>query len=475
MGIALLFPKEGIELGNKAVLKFHWSFQNLFDKEIQYADIAEIINEHQSLIKEDSLLATKVEQFTDTIRVNAKVLRSRIQTIEYPSGDSTLLNSFFKKLDNSGNKKLRILHYGDSQIEGDRISGFLRHLFQGEFGGSGPGLMPAIPAHAETSSIVHSASGNWLGHSVYYKKDTILPHTKFGILGGFSRFTSYKDDSLNQNKTIQKATIEFNRSGLAYSSVNKFTECRIFYGHCNEAVIVKGYVNDSLIWFEELDTTQRTKKIQWDFAFIPKDFKIEFEGTKSPDIYGIALDAKNGVALDNLPFRGSSGTDFSKLDRQQMKTIASYLNTGLIILEFGVNVVSHQVKSYLYYERAMTRQLKYLQSVFPNTPILVIGLSDISQRKGNYYQSFPNVELINQAQRNAARNANCVFWDLYKAMGGKNSMPSWVFAEPALAGKDFIHFTRKGGHVVAQMLYNALMQDYQEYQLNTDSVAMAIK
>jgi hypothetical protein len=123
----------------------------------------------------------------------------------------------------------------------------------------------------------------------------------------------------------------------------------------------------------------------------------------------------------------------------------------------------------------MTRQLKYLQSVFPNTPILVIGLSDISQRKGNYYQSFPNVELINQAQRNAARNANCVFWDLYKAMGGKNSMPSWVFAEPALAGKDFIHFTRKGGHVVAQMLYNALMQDYQEYQLNTDSVAMAIK
>jgi hypothetical protein len=52
-------------------------------------------------------------------------------------------------------------------------------------------------------------------------------------------------------------------------------------------------------------------------------------------------------------------------------------------------------------------------------------------------------------------------------MGGKNSMPSWVFANPPLAQKDFTHFNRKGGHIIAQMFYNALMAEYDAYQNNS--------
>ena len=35
---------------------------------------------------------------------------------------------------------LRILHFGDSQIEGDRISGVVRNQMQSRFGGCGIGL-----------------------------------------------------------------------------------------------------------------------------------------------------------------------------------------------------------------------------------------------------------------------------------------------------------------------------------------------
>ncbi len=197
----------------------------------------------------------------------------------------------------------------------------------------------------------------------------------------------------------------------------------------------------------------------------PKSFKIEFENVESPDIYGISLDAISGVAVDNLSFRGSSGTEFSRINYKQFKQMASYLNSGLIILEFGVNVVPYQTRSYSFYQRALTRELNYLKKVFNNTPILVIGVSDMSQRKGNYYASYPNIEKILEAQRLAALNANCIFWDLYHAMGGENSMPGWVFAEPSLARKDFTHFNRKGGHIVAQMLFNALMEEYEKYKI----------
>lgn len=465
LGISTVYPKSGIAIGENINLKFHFSWQNFGKPDVQYADITSIIDENQVLLEQDTVLQKPEIEKIDTIRAQASKLKGRVQAIEYPSGDSSILSPFFQKLSRAKTRRVRVLHYGDSQIEGDRITGYLRNKFQREFGGSGPGLMPALPGRAESASIIHSASKNWITHAVYYKKDTILPHRKFGVLGSFGRFTKYKDDTLGLDQSVKTASIEFSQSGMAYSSVNKFTKCRVFYGHSNENTIVKGFVNDSLVWFDALDSVQNTANFEWDFEKAPKDFKIEFEGAKSPDLYAIALDAPTGVAVDNLPFRGSSGTEFTRLEYKQLKEMSNELNSGLIILEFGVNVVPHQVKNYAFYERALTRQIKYLQYVFPNTPVLVIGLSDMSQRKGSYYASYPNIEKIRNAQRNAAKNTNSAFWDLYTAMGGKNSMPSWVFAQPPLAKKDFIHFNRKGGHIVAQMLYNALMEEYNKYNM----------
>ena len=54
-------------------------------------------------------------------------------------------------------------------------------------------------------------------------------------------------------------------------------------------------------------------------------------------------------------------------------------------------------------------------------------------------------------------------------MGGENSMPSWVFAKPALANKDFTHFNEKGSRMVAEMFYNALIYDFYQYQKFAES------
>jgi len=65
--------------------------------------------------------------------------------------------------------------------------------------------------------------------------------------------------------------------------------------------------------------------------------------------------------------------------------------------------------------------------------------------------------------KNAAFKADCGYWDLYEAMGGKNSMPSWVFAEPPLATTDFVHFNAKGAKIISKMFYNAFIFEYQQY------------
>jgi hypothetical protein len=44
--------------------------------------------------------------------------------------------------------------------------------------------------------------------------------------------------------------------------------------------------------------------------------------------------------------------------------------------------------------------------------------------------------------KKAAFKSGAAFWDMYKAMGGENSMPSWVFAEPAGIER-FVHFNHE--------------------------------
>ena len=55
---------------------------------------------------------------------------------------------------------------------------------------------------------------------------------------------------------------------------------------------------------------------------------------------------------------------------------------------------------------------------------------------------------------------------MYEAMGGKNSMPAWVNADPPLARTDFTHFSWKGSIVISKMFYEALMNDYNKYLEN---------
>ncbi|HAM97391.1 MAG TPA: hypothetical protein DCQ26_02165 [Marinilabiliales bacterium] len=476
MGIAWVFPDDGIRVTDSWTLQFHWDISSLSGHEVSYANINTIIQENQKLVDQDSLqfLDSTENAPLDTLRAAANEFKGKIQPIEYPSGDSSLLLPFFKELDIAHQKRVRVWHYGDSQIEGDRITGYLRNQFQKRFGGSGPGLMPVVPAHAESSSILHNSSENWYKHAVYFPSDTILSHRKFGVLGSFARFTSYQQDSLPQNFNPVTASIEFGRSGMAYQSVNHFNNCHIFYGNSHSPFLMRGYINDSLIWFEEVDTTTGTKSIQWELEKAPKKFRIEFEGAKSPDVYGIALDASTGVSVDNLPFRGSAGSEFTRMNQSQFRAMASNLNPGLVIFEFGVNVVPYQVKNFDFYERILTQQLSFLKRTLPDATILVIGVSDMSVRKGNYFETYPSLLKVLQAQKEAAKNTGCAFWDLYSAMGGKNSMPSWVFAEPPLASPDFIHFNRQGGHLVAQMLFNALMHEYQKYRaINNEQLTMS--
>jgi lysophospholipase L1-like esterase len=458
IAFALFFPENGIVLSKDIALHFFTKEDLRAVNKVQYADINKILG-HQDLLN-DSII-TAIAEGKIIRKVNADSLKNSITRIEYPRNDSTVLFPFFRTLKNlpASGQLIRIMHYGDSQIEDDRITSLLRNRLQSKFGGSGAGLVPASQLYPYGFTMKQESSGNWNRYIGFARRDTNIFHTRYGALASFSTFTPYS--------TLQdtaEAWVKFSISPYAYNNTKTFTQCRVFYGYNPMPFLHELYLDNTLSDADIFPASSKMNVIRWKFDAPAEELKLTFKGQASPEVYGIALDGNRGVAVDNIPLRGCSGLFFTAFDEQLMSAMYKELNVKLFILQFGGNFVPSGLDNYTGYENWFYSQLIRIKKLCPSARILVIGVADMSMKNRNNYITNPNVEKVRDALKTASFRAGAAFWDMYKAMGGYNSMPSWVFANPPLASNDFVHFNPRGAKTIAQMFYNAFILEYHKFE-----------
>ncbi len=474
-----ILPKE-ISISEKINIDL-FSFQSVFLKEKpKYANIANIQKEGEKLSEnsqkstpndenvENSMIGgfeknpERIKQQKNTLyRKDTLAFKRRIQYLE---DDNTPLMPFFKQLallEKGKNEEIiRAVHLGDSQLEGDRITAYLRLKFQERFGGSGAGLQGLNNKNNSKLSVLQQNDNQWLMFPLFGKSPA--PSSGFyGLLMNYYKFSEYsKRDSLGKiSRFPTRASAKFFRSENATQNDQKVENIKVLYRNPTANFKLNILQNGKNIATETIEKSEEMNVFSLDLREKFDNLVVNFEGNISPEITGIALDSKTGITFDNVPMRGSSGLGFSKINKTHLKNQLEKMNVKLLILQFGANLDFKQ-KEYSWYEEAFFKELQLFKSLAPDVSILVIGTSDRSYNDGGSYVSYPAVAKIRDAQRNAAFRANCAFWDLYEVMGGQNSMPSWVFAKQPLAIKDFTHFTQKGANIVAEMLYETLMREY---------------
>lgn len=450
--LSVTFPDE-VSLASDVNLKIPKITHLLFpEPEPEYADIDNIVDKYKEEEREIPEKQPKVDtsktDSSDTHQASKKRIDKNIK-IQYPNGNKESLHSFFRALQKMELNKssLRILHYGDSQLEGDRITAALRTKLQEEFGGCGVG-MTAVMSIPNKPNLAQSINGGWQKYAIFGQDYSASNSSFYGLMGNYYK---YYDESSGQ--------VYFRNVGTRAENV------KVLYR--NTEGLTKMYLNlnsGSDTQEEVLTNSSYFSSYQYDFPAGLQDLTIEFVGG-NPQIYGFSFDCNQGVQVDNIALRGSSVMDFAKYDAKNLKKQLDALDVELVLLQFGVNVVPGISNDYSFYGEMIYQQIKYLQNAKPDINVLVIGVSDMSRRMNGNYESYPNIELIRDAQKKAAFRAGCPFWDLYEAMGGKNSMPSWVEATPKLATSDYTHFTSQGADVVAEMFYRALIYEYDNFLL----------
>lgn len=359
-----------------------------------------------------------------------------------PIENFNTLENFYNKLKNfTDGCSLRIAYFGDSMIEGDLFTDNMRNYLQKKFGGSGIGFLPITNNNTNSwGNVTIKHCGNYLIYNLINKKPA---NFNFGINGYiYLTDTSKTADSAKTKKEYW----------TEYSGKN-FTTAKVYYSSYSDSSYLTYTVNNVT---KKVFLGKNLAIAQAEITNINSN-KIRFNFYGQLALYGVSFDNSKGIFVDNYAIRGHNGLNLVRINKNTLQAFNSYFNYDLIILQFGANVIDESVQGYGWYKKGLVNNIQHLKSAFPNASILIVGAADRSKKDINGFSTIQNVISLIDAQKVASKETNVAFWDMFKAMGGVNSMPVWV--NKNMAALDYTHFNHSGASALSKKLTLSLLQN----------------
>lgn len=389
------------------------------------------------------------------------------------------LDAFFKSVYEAKDTSFcRVAHYGDSQIEGDRITCAIRASLQQKFGGKGPGYIP-FSAEANGRMYKRNSSMNWFRYTVFHNR---YSSKNYGLAGTVFKYLRVVTDSLKNDTSIKVFTpalldsvryFYFDRGtiSLRFNENIDFDNIKLYYGKCNAVCKINAYnIDGNKIILK--DTLKINKGgLFMKYLKIPasyKKIKMEFIASESPELYGIFADGKNGIQVDNFAIRGHSGDGLMLIPSDFLAQQIRQLKVKCIIFQYGMNTVPYYKsdKACKELEEWYFKLFNKFREAVPEVSIVVVGPGDMAYAASSGgYGTYTFMPKINEAIKSAATRANCAYYDVYAMMGGKNSIYTWVKEKKAAYNG---HFSEKGQQLVGEKIAEALLNAYEAYKMKRE-------
>ena len=447
LGVAwYFFPAEGLAIG-KYTLRFPSYAEDTTPAKTE-VNVDAVLDEMNH-----SFVMTVSDNLLDSMRFFRSYLKENPNRIYLPNDDYTFFDSLFNQLEHADDegKTYRIMHYGDSQIEMDRISSVLRQKLQEFFGGSGPNMIPAIQPVATISVSQHASN---LHRYMVYGDASRAPHNRYGVMSQFSQVMGNGSISFIQTSHSQ-----------AFEKAKEISTVSVLLGRNNQGFSATLKCDNVTHETKMLPANDSVSLITWILPGNVKRGTINFVG--NAEIYAVLLDGDPGVAIDNVALRGCAGNIFTRINEATMRQSFDLLNTRLIILQFGGNRMPgiNSPKNISPYMVELEKQINYMKRVAPKATLLFIGPADMGKSYGGKMGTWKNLPELNDSLRVMALRNNVAYWDMFHVMGGEGSMAQWVKHSPPLAGPDYVHFTFKGAQEIGTSLAKSFTTYYDFYKL----------
>jgi lysophospholipase L1-like esterase len=366
--------------------------------------------------------------------------------IEDPTGHA--LDKFYARLARTKKKEpgavTRILHYGDSVITSDYISGTMRRKMQADFGDAGHGFILTAKAwdwyfH---NDVTQGAGEGWSSSRITGPFNGDL---MYGI-GGVSFIGSPGAVAWYGTSAGQTYGKKVSRFDVYYMETEQGGDIELKADGKSERFSTKGGAK-----------TSRIKS----FPVPDGEAKLTLKVISGkPRLFGVALERDvPGVVYDALGANGGRGELLGAMDVGHWKEQMELRDPALVILNFGTNESEMGMASREAYEKSLRSLVEKVKEAAPMASVLIVGPLDRAEKGASgALHTKPVIKKLVECQKKVAAEAGVGFWNTYEAMGGENSMETWV--RKGLAGNDLTHPSPQGGEILGDLLYKALLSGF---------------
>ncbi len=373
--------------------------------------------------------------------------------------------------------KARAVHYGDSHIASDMLTGVLRRHYQGRFGDGGHGfILPGKPwrtYHHMDVDFGDSRTRDWSADRIRVRDtgtDGLLG------LGGVSMRTTRRDAS------VWVATEDDGPVG------DKVSSFEIFYlkqpNGARMSLSLDGRPAGTI------NTRARATGPGYHTLRAPDGphrLEIRAAGGGELRLFGTALERDAaGVVYDSVGINGARHSMPTYWNIPLWQSHLTHRGHDLIVTAYGSNEVGDNL-DFAQYTAQVVKVMKDFKDASPSSSCLILGppdqalifdgtqirldVMDSAVKRAANDPSDPAVwdtpqKLLDiiEALRAAADQSGCAFFNTYEAIGGAGTIDTWARANPPLAHKDRVHMTSKGYALIADMIFEATMRAYDAHK-----------
>lgn len=358
----------------------------------------------------------------------------RIPIRDYsPAGD--MLSGFVAQLGRATQmqRPVRIGFMGDSFIEGDLLTSDFRELMQDKYGGGGVGFVPITSQVAGFRQTVGHKFGDWKQHSIVNSKE-----------GG--RFTI----SAFNFTPSEDSYVEY-KASAGRPHLDRFSRARLLFISQGRSMI-RVTINGEQEQLFETEPRETLQEIQLDGDF--RSIRYQVSNVEGFTAYGVYLENPTGVCVDNFSVRGNAGPVMGRISPVLSEQFGELSPYDLIILQYGLNVVSSEVTDYSAYRKQMIQVVNHIRQCFPGVAILVMSVGDRATQENGQFVTMPGIRAMVAEQERVAQDCGVLFWNTYEAMRAAGGMGTFV--KNGWAAKDYTHISARGGRKIATALFEAV-------------------
>ncbi len=400
-----------------------------------YVNANTLIEENDSIIRENPNIDMSDSIFKSDVKNDYSYINFNENKIIFNGAD---WSDFYNKLDTTA--LISIVHIGDSHIQADIATGYIRSNMQKQYGNAGRGLI--IPYKLaktnEPRDYAITSTSKW--ENIKAIKS---------ILNNFNGFTGISISPIEDN-------FDLTVSSIIKTGSNLFNNVKIYHSGSFQINSISN--NGNLI---DAISNIRDQFTELCLDSVYSSITINMSSHGEVFIHGISLESDtNGVMYHTIGNNGATFETYNKINSFG-KDIA-LLTPELIIVSLGANEAFGRLIPYHFYN-AIDNLMKEIKISNPLANILLVTPMECQRKKymrrknRRRRRTFVVNEKIRTIRDEIIRygeNNNIAVYDWYSVAGGEGASKKWHTDK--LLSNDRIHCTFAGYELQGKLFYDAL-------------------